>query len=120
MEYNYFIFEYGCAYDCIFIKDLTDALNVNTELYMLCTNILEPLLDNNSCICFERRYDAVHYISLLKIKTLFVEAVHCLNLLKMIKNSNYHIGLTIKKKKNIFLGYMQYLDILTQQYALHL
>lgn len=119
LEYDYFVFEYGCVYDCIYVRNFTNKLHFNGELYMVCTNTMNPFFYDNDCLCFEKYDDAIYYILLMKNNKLFIEKVHCFMLCKLIKNSNHHIGVVIKKKASKFMRYIQYIDITKDYYSLY-
>ena len=130
LDYDFYIFEYGCVYDCLYVKYISNKLKVNKEVFMLCSNeSQQPYYHKNYsnddqentasdlvCVCFEKEIDAIHYLSYLKNITLSVEKVHCMALCKMIEDSNYNIGVIIKKQTHHFMRYIEYMSIACLEY----
>jgi hypothetical protein len=132
LDYDFYIFENGCVYDCLYVKYLSEKLNIKKEVFMLCSNgSQQPYYhkgygydedqekDTASdlvCVCFEKEVDAIHYLSLVKNTTLSIERVHCMTLCKMIEDSNYNIGVIIKKQTYHFMKYIEYMSIVCLEY----
>lgn len=133
LDYDFYIFENGCIYDCLYVKYLSEKLNINKEVFMLCSNeshqpyyhkgysdVDEDLDENTTsdlvCVCFKKEVDAIHYLSCVKNIALSVEKVHCMALCKMIKDSNYNIGVIIKKQTHHFMRYIEYMSIVCLEY----
>jgi hypothetical protein len=126
LDYDFYIFENGCVYDCLYVKYLSEKLNINKEVFILCSNgSQQPYYHKGYsydedqkntasdlvCVCFEKENDAIHYISLVKNITISVERVHCMTLCEMIEDSNYNIGIIIKKQTYHFMRYIEYMSI---------
>ena len=131
LDYDFYIFENGCVYDCLYVKYLSEKLNIKKEVFMLCSNgsqqpyyhkgysydeDQENTTSDLVCVCFEKEVDAIHYLSLVKNITLSVERVHCMTLCKMIEDSNYNIGVIIKKQTYYFMKYIEYMSIVCLEY----
>ena len=133
LDYDFYIFENGCIYDCLYVKYLTEKLKINKEVFMLCSNEsqqpyyhkgytdVDENRDENTtsdlvCVCFEKEVDAIYYLSCVKNTTLSVEKVHCMALCKMIEDSNYNIGVIIKKQTHHFMRYIEYMSIVCLEY----
>lgn len=133
LDYDFYIFENGCVYDCLYVKYLSEKLNIKKEVFMLCSNeALQPYyhkgysdvdtIQNDTtacdliCVCFEKEVDATNYLSSMKNTNLLVEKVHCMTLCRMIEHSNYNVGVIIKKQTCHFIKYIEYMSIIFSEY----
>lgn len=70
------------------------------------------------CICFEKESDALYYLSCMKKKDdIYITKVNCMSLCKMIEESNFEIGVIIKKQSHHFMRYLEYMSIAFLEYS---
>lgn len=122
LEYDFYIFENGCIYDCVYVKHFSDKLKIDTEVFMLWSSVSQQpyhpkgysYTDDHDedlvCVCFEKDIDALYYRSCMENSNLFVQKVRCITLSKMIEDSNYTIGVIIKKQTYHLMRYIEYMS----------